>query len=109
MQHRFAGDFSWSGSEHFWPSACFNDSMPIQFAERTKHRDTTSRNTLLERFRSEMRHAPAIALTLQQAARLFNLEPDTCQQLIAALAREGHIQVRSDGRFVSTASPVLNQ
>lgn len=76
--------------------------MPTDFAERTDRRDIAARDTLLERFRSEMRHAPAIALTLPQAARLFNLEPDTCERLIAALAQEGYIHVRSDGRFVST-------
>jgi len=78
--------------------------MPTNFAERANRRDITALDTLLERFKSEMRHAPAIALTLPQAARLFNLPPDTCEQLIAALAQQGHIQVRSDGRFVSTAA-----
>ena len=63
--------------------------MPTNFAARTNRRAITAGNTLLERFRSEMRHAPAIALTLPQAARLFNLEPETCEQLIAALAEEG--------------------
>ena len=77
--------------------------MPTHCAEQTTRRNITARDTLLERFRSEMRHAPAIALTLPQAARLFNLEPDTCGQLIAALAREGYIEVREDGRFVSTS------
>jgi DNA-binding IclR family transcriptional regulator len=76
--------------------------MPIKFTGHTNRRHVTPRNALLERFRSEMRHAPAIALTLPQAARLFNLEPDTCEELIAALAEEGYIQVRPDGRFVST-------
>ena len=76
--------------------------MLTNFARRTNRRDTTAGQTLLERFRSEIRHAPAIALTLPQAARLFNLEEKTCEQLIAALAEEGFIHVRSDGRFVST-------
>jgi DNA-binding IclR family transcriptional regulator len=74
-------------------------SMPTHFAGRTNRCDITSRDTLLERFRSEMRHAPAIALTLRQAARLFNLEPETCERLINALAEEGRIQVRGDGTF----------
>ena len=76
--------------------------MPTDFAKRTNRSNVTTRDTLLERFRAEMRHAPAIALTLRQAARLFNLEPETCEQLIAALAEEGYIHLRSDGRFVST-------
>lgn len=76
--------------------------MPTDFAEHPHRRDVAARDMLLERFRSEMRHAPALALSLSQAARLFNLAPDTCERLIAALAREGLVQVRSDGRFVST-------
>jgi hypothetical protein len=76
--------------------------MPTNFAGRANRRDITGLETILERLRSEMRHAPAIALTLPQAARLFNLAPDTCEQLMGALAEQGHIQVRSDGRFVST-------
>ena len=76
--------------------------MPTNLADRANRRDITAPDTLLERFRSEMRHAPAIALTLPQAARLFNLAPDTCEQLMGALAEQGHVQVRSDGRFVST-------
>ena len=78
--------------------------MPTDFAERTDRRDIAARDTLLERFRSEVRHAPAIALTLPQAARLFNLDPDTCERLIATLAQEGYIHVRSDGRFVSKST-----
>ena len=78
--------------------------MPTNFAERANRRDITGLDTLLERFKSELRHAPAIALTPPQAARLFNLAPDTCEQLIAALAQEGHIEVRSDGRFVSISA-----
>jgi DNA-binding IclR family transcriptional regulator len=76
--------------------------MLTNFAGRTNRRDVTAGNTLLGRFRSEIRHAPAIALTVSQAARLFNLEQDTCARLIAALAEEGYVHVRSDGRFVST-------
>ena len=76
--------------------------MLTNFAGRTNRRAITSGDTLLERLRSEIRHAPAIALTLPQAARLFNLEEETCERLIAALAEEGYVHVRADGRFVST-------
>ena len=78
--------------------------MPTDFADHTDRRDVDARGTLLERFRSEMRHTPALALTLPQAARLFNIEPDICERLITALAQEGLIHIRSDGRFVSTPS-----
>jgi DNA-binding IclR family transcriptional regulator len=75
--------------------------MPIASAESTDRRNATARDTLLEQFRSEMRHAPGLALTVEQASRLFNLPLDTCQRLIATLAHEGLVSVRSDGRFVS--------
>ena len=78
--------------------------MATDFAEHTDRRDAAARDALLERVRSEMRHAPALALTLPQAARLFNLEPHTCERLITALAEEGLIHVRADGRLVSTPS-----
>ena len=64
-------------------------------------RDTAARETLLDLFRSEMRHAPGLALTLPQAARLFNIQQDACERLVDALAREGLIHLREDGRFVS--------
>ena len=78
--------------------------MPTDSADHIERRDVAARGTLLERFRSEMRHAPALALTLPQAARLFNIEPHICERLITALAQEGLIHIRSDGRFVSTPS-----
>jgi hypothetical protein len=78
--------------------------MPTEFADHTECRHVEARDALLERFRSEMRHAPALALTLPQAARLFNIEPDICARLITALAQEGLIHIRADGRFVSTPS-----
>jgi hypothetical protein len=78
--------------------------MSTDSAEHADRRDVAARGTLLERFRSEMRHTPALALTLPQAARLFNLDLDVCERLIAALAQEGLIHVRSDGRLVSTPS-----
>lgn len=66
-----------------------------------ERRDAAAREALLEMFRSEMRHAPGLALTLEQAARLFNIQQDACERLVDALAREGLIHVRQDGRFVS--------
>lgn len=66
-------------------------------------RNLASRDTLLEQLRSELRHTPGLALTLEQAARLFNLQLDTCERLIGSLMQEGLIQVRPDGRFVLQA------
>lgn len=76
--------------------------MQTANADRTERRDIASRETLLQLFRSEMRHAPGLALTLPQAARLFNIQQDACERLVDSLAEEGLIQMREDGRIVST-------
>ena len=76
--------------------------MPIDCTEEMGGQEVATTDLLLERFRSEIRHAPGLALTLAQTARLFNLELDACQRLIAALAQEGLLHVRPDGRVVPT-------
>jgi hypothetical protein len=68
-------------------------------------RDSATREALLAQLRAELRHAPGLALTPAQAARLFNVQPEICERLIAALAAEGAIHVRADGRIVSTPQP----
>jgi hypothetical protein len=83
-----------------WPGDCFGRSMPIDCTEEMGGHEVAATDLLLERFRSEIRHAPGLALTLAQTARLFNLELDACQRLIAALAQEGLLYVRPDGRVV---------
>jgi hypothetical protein len=75
--------------------------MPTDYAEQTDRRDAAARDMLLDQFRSELREAPGLALTLPQAARLFNIQPDACERLVGALAQEGIIEIREDGRFVS--------
>ena len=76
--------------------------MPTDPAAHADRRNDAARDLLLERFRSEMRHTPGLALTVVQAARLFNMERDACERMVSVLVREGLIQVRQDGRFVST-------
>lgn len=77
--------------------------MPTEyFSSAVDQRDGATREALLEQLRAELRHAPGLALTPAQAARLFNVKPETCDRLIAALADEGAIQVRPDGRIIST-------
>jgi len=64
-------------------------------------RDGSTRDVLLAQLRAELRHVPGIALTTQQASRLFNLPADTCERLIASLAQQGVVEIRPDGRFVT--------
>jgi hypothetical protein len=76
--------------------------MPTDSTGHTDRSTADANDTLLERFRSEMRHAPGLALTLAQTARLFNLRQDACERLVAALAEEGRLYIRPDGRIIST-------
>lgn len=64
-------------------------------------RDTAMREALLNRLRSEIRHVPGLALTPDQASRLFQVPPDVCGRLLNSLAQQGVIQMRPDGRFVA--------
>ncbi len=66
-------------------------------------RDIEMRDALLARFRHEIQHTPGLALTPDQASRLFGIPRDVCGRLLTCLVREGAIYVRSDGRFVGLA------
>jgi len=64
-------------------------------------RDLATRKALLAKLRRELRHVPALALTSEQASRLFDVPLDVCGRLLSTLAQEGAINVRPDGRFVA--------
>jgi hypothetical protein len=46
-------------------------------------------DTLHTRVRGEYREMPGLRLTVPQAARLFNLEPAQCAQLLDTLVSDG--------------------
>ena len=64
-------------------------------------RDIALRDALLARLRREIRHVPGLALTSEQASRLFDVPPDVCPRLLASLAELGVIHIRPDGRFIA--------
>ena len=66
-------------------------------------RDLDMRDALLDRFRREIQHTPGLALTPDQASRLFGIPRDVCGRLLTCLVREGAIYLRPDGRFVGLA------
>ena len=68
-------------------------------------RDTQTRDALLSQLRAELRHIPGLALTLQQASRLFNLAPEACERVMTRLVEQGELHIRSDGRFVPRSYP----
>jgi hypothetical protein len=66
-----------------------------------KRRDVKMRKALLTKLHSEIQHLPGLALTSDQASRLFGIPRDVCRRLLANLAQESAIHVRPDGRFVA--------
>ena len=59
---------------------------------------------LLERIRMEYLEMPDLRLTKWQARRLWNLEPAVCDELLAALVREGFLARSNDGSFLKRHS-----
>lgn len=56
---------------------------------------------LLRRIRNEFLEMPGLCLTLEQATRLWNLDPATSQMALHMLEQEGFLARTLDGRFVS--------
>lgn len=46
---------------------------------------------LCTRIQAEFREMPGLRLTLSQAARLFSIDPERCERVLAALVEEGHL------------------
>lgn len=57
-------------------------------------------NPLLHRIRNEFQEMPGLCLTLEQAARLWNLDLQTSQMALHMLEEEGFLARTGDGRFV---------
>jgi hypothetical protein len=51
------------------------------------------------RVRSEFVEMRGFSPTIQQAARLFHLNQDECDELLTRLVREGFLRQTPDGRF----------
>jgi hypothetical protein len=60
-----------------------------------------SQDLLLTRIRGEYREMPGLGLTLAQAARLFGLDPTTCEAVLQRLVTEQSVYQMRDGRFVA--------
>ena len=55
------------------------------------HTTVTDDTQLCRRIHAEFREMPGLRLTLPQAARLFSLEPDRCERVLAALVESGQL------------------
>lgn len=60
---------------------------------------------LAQRARAEFREMPGMSLTTAQAARLWQLSPDTAEVLLAELVQAGFL-VRKDGQRYRLPSSV---
>ena len=71
-------------------------SPPVRLADS----DATTRDEpqLYVRIEAEYREMPGQALTLPQAARLFNLEPARCERVLDTLVHAG-LLVRHSGMY----------
>jgi hypothetical protein len=47
---------------------------------------------------------PGLALTLPQAARLWNATPDECSAVVEAMVRSGFLRWTANGRIVRTGA-----
>ena len=82
-----------------WQRHCSGHCM-LPETKTDDRRDIEMRDAFLDRFRSEIQHMPGLALTPDQASRLFGVPRDVCGRLLAHLAQQGSIYLRPDGRFV---------
>jgi hypothetical protein len=55
--------------------------------------------TLLHRIRGEFLEMPGLHLTLPQAARLWQLDLDTCDRVLHALLADGFLRQTARGSF----------
>ncbi|MBS1820039.1 MAG: hypothetical protein JSU08_19055 [Acidobacteria bacterium] len=61
---------------------------------------------LLARIRSEFLEMPGLSLTIPQASRLWNLDPQTSQLALEMLVHAGVLQCTDDGRFMAAGDGV---
>jgi hypothetical protein len=68
--------------------------------ERSRREQIESEATLLQRMIAEYREMPGLALTLQQAVRLWGCDERACQRVVSMLMDQGVLRQSRDGRFV---------
>ena len=65
-------------------------------AQTRAPRDLSTLTALIGRARAEFVEMPGMQLTLQQAARLWGLDPATCDDILGVLAGSGFLTKRDD-------------
>ena len=86
------------------PISSSPDPLNIKLFPATAHlrpkvperRNLAAREMLVRRIRAEFEEMPGLFLTVQQAARLFGLAPDTVSRILRRLGDEGVLHMRTD-------------
>jgi hypothetical protein len=73
--------------------------LPITTANYRRAAATSTRGDVEARVRCEFVEMRGFSPTVQQAARLFQLNHDECDQLLTRLVQEGFLRQTPDGRF----------
>ncbi|MEY4095025.1 MAG: hypothetical protein RLZZ53_2224 [Acidobacteriota bacterium] len=60
---------------------------------------TSTDDQLLRRVRGEFREMPGMRLTLDQAARLWSIDRDTCANIFRSLVAARYLEVDAHGRY----------
>ena len=55
--------------------------------------------SITERIRGEFREMPGLTLTVEQARRLWSLDPSTCSVVLTQLVETGFLCRRADGAY----------
>jgi hypothetical protein len=61
-------------------------------------------SALQSRIKSEYVEMPGLQLTLEQAQRLWRLDPSVCEAVLGTLVDSKFLTRRPDGRFVRTSN-----
>lgn len=75
------------------PFASVATATPAPLVER---QNPAGREALLHRVLAEFTEMPGLALTLQQAARLFGLSTDVCAGILSQHIRHGHLRLTAN-------------
>lgn len=71
----------------------------VYLQPRPDRRDGAARETLERRVRAEFEQMPSLRLTRAQAQRLFDMSPEVCRRVMAALVADGTLMCGSDGQY----------
>jgi hypothetical protein len=62
----------------------------------------------LHRIRGEFREMPGLKLTIAQAARLWQLDPDSSREFLDALVMDGMLRRKADGVYLVASDTTLD-